>query len=95
MTDHSWAYSGPRSGLRTRCRHEHHDWRAFVDRQPAQLAVLHQRAEVTPMSLVIDTHPQLSGASESHEDGAWNGATLTMSHVTDHPFKQRSTVSAL
>ncbi|WP_153021665.1 MULTISPECIES: calcium-binding protein [unclassified Rhodanobacter] len=37
----------------------------------------------------------VSGASESHEDSAWNGSTLMLSHVTDHPFKQRSTVSAL
>jgi len=37
----------------------------------------------------------VSGASESLEDTAWNAATLTMSHVTNHPFKQRSSVSAL
>ncbi|MFA6232496.1 MAG: putative Ig domain-containing protein [Rhodanobacter sp.] len=37
----------------------------------------------------------VSGASESHEDSAWNSSTLTLSHVTDHPFKQRSMVSAL
>ncbi|MBQ4855820.1 calcium-binding protein [Rhodanobacter sp. B2A1Ga4] len=37
----------------------------------------------------------VSGASESHENSAWNGSTLTLSHVTDHPFKQRSMVSAL
>jgi Ca2+-binding RTX toxin-like protein len=38
----------------------------------------------------------ISGASEAHEDTAWDmGATLTMSHATDHGFKQRSAVSAL
>lgn len=35
------------------------------------------------------------GISDAHEDTTWSGATLTMGHVTDHPFKQRSTVSAL
>jgi Ca2+-binding RTX toxin-like protein len=37
----------------------------------------------------------VSGTSEAHEDIAWSGATLTMSHVTDHPFKERSRVSVL
>jgi Ca2+-binding RTX toxin-like protein len=37
----------------------------------------------------------VSGASEAHEDTTWGGATLTMSHVAEHPFNQRSTVSAL
>jgi Ca2+-binding RTX toxin-like protein len=37
----------------------------------------------------------VSGALEAHGDAAWNGATLTISHAMEHPFKQRSAASAL
>lgn len=37
----------------------------------------------------------VSGALEAHGDAAWSGATLTISHAMEHPFKQRSAASAL